>query len=373
MIRQYILDKINPRAGRLFLWLFVFVCLQISYQSLKAQEHPEGVVHEEKEAFDPGKFIFEHIGDAYEWHIATFGHTHISVPLPVIVYSKEKGLNIFISSRFHHGHEEYKGFKIETGEDSPDKGKIVETLKDGTISRPLDISITKNVCSLFFSVILLMFVFISIANSYKKNKGKAPKGIQSLLEPMILFVRDDIAKASIQHHAEKYMPYLLTVFFFVFLNNLLGLVPIIPGGANLTGNIAVTMVLALFTFTITHINANKNYWVHMVDAPGVPWWLKIPIPLMPVVEIMSMFTKPFVLMVRLFANITAGHIIALGFYSLIFIFGQKNIYAGYGISVVSIMFTIFMMMLELLVAFIQAYVFTLLSALYFGMATEEHH
>ena len=368
--------KKDNSQGRIFSFLFLlalsFLIFVIPMGTVVAQHENEQIESTEKN-FNPGPFIFDHIGDAYEWHIATFGHTHISVPLPVVVYSKEKGLHVFMSSRFHHGHEEYRGFKIETDEQSAYKGKIVEILADGSVSKPWDISITKNVCSLFFSVALLLFIFISVANSYKKNKGKAPKGMQSFLEPMILFVRDDIAKASIQHHAEKYMPYLLTVFFFIFLNNLLGLVPIIPGGANLTGNIAVTLVLALITFTITTINGNKNYWVHMVNAPGVPWWLKIPLPLMPIVEILSMFTKPFVLMVRLFANITAGHIIALGFYSLIFIFGQKNIYAGYGISIVSILFTIFMMMLELLVAFIQAYVFTLLSALYFGMATEEHH
>jgi F-type H+-transporting ATPase subunit a len=169
------------------------------------------------------------------------------------------------------------------------------------------------------------------------------------------------------------MPYLLTLFFFIFLNNLLGLVPIFPGGANVTGNIAVTMVLALFTFVITTFSGNKEYWMHIINTPGVPWWLKIPVPLMPVVELIGVFTKPFVLMVRLFANITAGHIIVLGFISLIFIFGELNAGLGFGVSIVSIAFAIFMFLLELLVAFIQAYVFTLLSALYFGMATEEHH
>ncbi len=363
----------TSRKGIKYALLLTFILFS-GISSLSAQ-HEENKGHEPvtEKKFDPGHFIFDHIGDAYEWHIVTIGHNHVSLPLPVIVYSKEKGLNMFMSSKFHHGHESYKGFKIETNEKSPNKGKIVETLSDGSVVRPIDISITKNVLALFFSVALLMWIFISVANAYKKNEGKAPKGMQSFFEPLIIFIRDDIAKASIQKNPEKYMPYLLTIFFFIFLNNLLGLVPIIPGGANLTGNITITMALALFTFTITTINGNKAYWTHMVNTPGVPWWLKIPVPLMPIVEIMGMFTKPFVLMVRLFANITAGHIIALGFYSLIFIFGEKNIFAGYGISVVSIAFTIFMMMLELLVAFIQAYVFTLLSALYFGMATEEHH
>jgi F-type H+-transporting ATPase subunit a len=360
-------NKRNYIIALLFLF-FVF----IDSNSILSQHHAESD-HEPEKAFNPGPFIFDHIGDAYEWHIASFGDFHLSLPLPVILISNEKGFNVFLSSKFHHGHESYRDFRIETDENSPNKGKIVETLVDGSVVRPLDFSITKNVFALFFSVSLLFYIFISVARSYKKNHGKAPKGMQSFLEPIILFVRDDIAKASIQHHPEKYMPYLLSVFFFIFLNNLLGLVPIFPGGANLTGNIAVTMVLAVLTFIITTFSGNKNYWTHIINAPGVPWWLKIPIPLMPLVELLGVFTKPFVLMVRLFANITAGHIIVLGFYSLIFIFGEKSIFAGYGISVVSILFTIFMMMLELLVAFIQAYVFTLLSALYFGMATEEHH
>lgn len=168
------------------------------------------------------------------------------------------------------------------------------------------------------------------------------------------------------------MPYLMTLFFFIFFSNLLGIIPFFPGGANLTGNIAITMILALFTFTITTFSGNKRYWLHIVNTPGVPWWLKIPIPLMPVVEVIGLITKPFVLMVRLFANISAGHIIILGFIGLIFVFGNINVGIGYGASIVSVAFSVFMGLLELLVAFLQAYVFTLLSSLYFGMAIEEH-
>jgi F-type H+-transporting ATPase subunit a len=194
------------------------------------------------------------------------------------------------------------------------------------------------------------------------------------MEPVILFIRDEVAIPSIgEKKYERYLPFLLTIFFFIFLNNLLGLVPFFPGGANVTGNLAVTGVMALFTFVITSFSGNRHYWQHIFNTPGVPWWLKIPIPLMPIVEFMGIFTKPFVLMVRLFANITAGHIIVLGFVSLIFIFGQMTPIAGFAVSPVSIAFGVFMLLLELLVAFIQAYVFTLLSALYFGMATEEHH
>jgi F-type H+-transporting ATPase subunit a len=314
----------------------------------------------------------EHIADSYEWHIAKFGNFHLSLPLPVILYSEKSGFHIFISTKFHHGTESYSGFRIGN-EESKYPGKVVEIAEDGSEARPFDFSITKNVLSLFISIILLVFIFLSIAKRYKDNYNRPPKGIQSWLEPIILFIRDDIAKASIgEEKYEKYLPYLLTAFFFILINNLMGLIPVIPGGANLTGNIAITMILALITFITILLNGSKDYYMHIINAPGVPWWLKLPVPLMPVVEIMGVFTKPFVLMVRLFANITAGHIIALGFYSLIFIFGEKSAIQGYGVSIVTIVFTIFMGLLELLVAFIQAYVFTLLSALYIGMALEQH-
>jgi F-type H+-transporting ATPase subunit a len=367
------------------LWLFglLFFFAPIAYSASEtlpeanadtiasASEHGE----KSPEKFNAGEMIIEHIVDAHEWHIANIGHTHISIPLPVILYSGGS-LHIFSSSRFHHGEESYDGFKIET--EGKNKGKIVKVLTDGltpdeAAELPLDFSISKNVMSLFISVALLMFIFISISRSYTRRKGHAPKGMQSLIEPLILFIRDDIARPSIgEKRYIRYMPFLLTLFFFIFLNNLLGLVPFFPGGANLTGNIAVTMVLALFTFIITSFSGNKAYWTHIINAPGVPWWLKFPVPLMPIVEIVGVVTKPFVLMVRLFANMTAGHIIVLGFMSLIFIFGNMNLGLGIGVSPVSVGFAVFMGLLELLVAFIQAYVFTLLSAIYFGMASEEH-
>jgi F-type H+-transporting ATPase subunit a len=239
-----------------------------------------------------------------------------------------------------------------------------------------DFSITKIVLAILMSTLLMILVFVSVARAYTRNRDKAPSGLQSLLEPLIIFIRDDIAKSSIgEKKYEKFMPFLLTVFFFIFFNNLFGLIPFFPGGANVTGNIAVTLVMAVFTFVITTINGNKHYWIDIINTPGVPWWLKFPVPLMPVVEIIGIITKPFVLMIRLFANITAGHIIVLGFVSLIFIFGAISAALGLGVSIVSVAFMIFMNLLELLVAFIQAYVFTLLSALYFGLATiePEHH
>jgi F-type H+-transporting ATPase subunit a len=239
-------------------------------------------------------------------------------------------------------------------------------------AKPLDFSITKNVFSLLVSISLLLIVFISVARGYTKRKGQSPKGIQSLFEPIILFVRDDIAKPNIGKKYEKFMPFLLTVFFFIWISNLLGLIPVLPGGANFTGNIAITLTLALLTFVITTINGNKHYWGHIFAMPGVPVWVLV---ILTPIEILGMFLRPFVLMIRLFANISAGHIIALAFFSLIFIFGKggENPGAGFGVGIASWLFTVFMMFLELLVAFLQAFVFALLSAVYFGSAVEEGH
>jgi F-type H+-transporting ATPase subunit a len=321
--------------------------------------------------FDAGKMIMHHVKDAYEWHITKIGQTEVTIPLPVILYSSNKGFQVFSSAKFQES-ESYNNFKI--AHEGKYEGRIVEILPDGKESRPLDLSITKNVLAVFLSIILIIWLFLSIAKKYSENYARAPKGTQSWIEPIILFIRDDVAKAAIgNENYRKYLPYLLTIFFFILINNLLGLIPFFPGGANVTGNISVTLALALFTFIITQFSGSKDYWTHLINAPGVPWWLKLPVPLMPIVEIMGVFIKPFVLMIRLFANICAGHIIALGFYSLIFIFGQRSLISGYGVSVVSVAFTIFMGLLELLVAFIQAYVFTLLSAIYFGMAIEKHH
>ena len=356
---------------------FFFLILMIPVAiHAKKDEHNEEHTEKDKK-FDPGTFIIDHVTDAHDWHLVTWNGYHINIPLPVILYSRSeqnKGLHIFMSSEFCHGHKAYKGFKLLT--EGENKGDIVEMDKAGHIleKAPYDFSITKNVLELFFCFILLCWIFISVAKRYKKRRNQPPKGLQSMLEPLIIFIRDDVAKAAIgDKKYERFLPFLLTLFFFIFLTNLMGLLPIIPGSVNLTGNISVTGVLALFTFFITIFSGNKNYWKHIFNPPGVPWWLKLPLPLMPLIEFLGMFIKPFVLMVRLFANISAGHIVALGFFSLIFIFGNLNIYAGYGVSPITLIFTIFMTLLELLVAFIQAYVFTLLSALYFGMATEDHH
>jgi F-type H+-transporting ATPase subunit a len=291
-----------------------------------------------------------------------------------------------MSSKFRHGTAAYKGYALGFTEDT--KGKIVKLQENyagftGTIEKDnnyvwttvfLDISISKNVCSIFISIIILCWIFLSVAKSYKRNPNGAPKGFQNMLEVVILFVRNEIAIPLIgTHKYKKYFPYLLTLFFFILVNNLMGLIPLFPGGANVTGNIAVTMTLALLTFFIVTFSSNKNYWIHIFNTPGVPWWLKFPLPLMPLIELVGVLTKPFVLMIRLFANITAGHILVLGFLGLIFIFGSMMPVLGLIASPVSIFFYLFMGLLELLVAFIQAFIFTLLTALYIGMAIEEEH
>lgn len=370
----------NPVFGMrniILSFIFIFSVLlgwsAVPEENGMQKQEPTTTSHEE--AFNAGHLIIDHIVDTHEWHIATVGSHHIVIPLPIIIIDNGK-LITFSSSRFEHGFASYQGYKLETERNS-NKGKIVKVLPgtmetDQSAKKPIDLSITKTVMGIFISSILMLIIFFTVSRAYIKNAGHAPKGIQSILEPLILFIRDDVARPSIGKHYNKYMPFLLTTFFFIFFSNLIGLVPFFPGGANVTGNIAVTLVLASFTFIIILAKANKNYWIHIFNPPGIPWWLKFPIPLIPVIELAGVFIKPFVLMVRLFANIAAGHIIVLGFVALIFIFGQMNTVLAYGVSPVSIFFSIFISLLELLVAFIQAYVFTMLSALYFGMATEEH-
>ena len=331
-----------------------------------------------RDGFDAGKLIIGHVLDAHDWHLFDIGDREISLPLPVILVYEGRP-HVFLSSRFHHGHAAYKGFRLAYN--GSKKARIIRVLDDGITPDPeashiLDLSITKNVFSVFIACVLLCWIFIRAAKSYRKFSGESiPRGFTSLLEPLIIFIRDQIALASIgPKHYERFLPYLLTLFFFIFFNNLLGLVPVFPGGANVTGNISVTMVLALFTFFTTQLFGNRAYWRHIFNTPGVPFFLKLPIPLMPVIELVGVVIKPFVLMIRLFANITAGHMIILGFVSIIFVLGNVNRYFGFGSVPLSVMFLIFMTFLEILVAFIQAYVFTLFSALFFGMAVpEEHH
>lgn len=354
--------------------LSFLTCLLFSVPNIAIAEN------QTESEFKAGEVIIEHILDSYEWHIFTWKGHHVSVYLPCIVFNEGKCYTF--SSKVFHEDELYKTVNKTNSEElvftipheGNHKGKIVILNADGTMKRPFDISITKNVMALFISCTIIIVLFYLVTKAYKKRGEKEPKGLQSLFEWLIVYVRDDIARKAInEKKVDRYLPYLVTVFFFIFINNLLGLIPIFPFGANITGNIAATAVLALFTFFITNLFGNKEYYKDIVNTPGVPWFLKFPLPLMPVIETFGCFTKPCVLAIRLFANITAGHIVVLGFISSIFIVAQISIGMGIGMSVFSLILAILVDCIEILVAYIQAYVFTLLSALYFGMASKEHH
>ncbi|MBA3705032.1 MAG: F0F1 ATP synthase subunit A [Bacteroidetes bacterium] len=374
-------NKINTFKRLLFTPALLFTALTAfaTIPDESEHRHSNAVSHSEspkEKKFNAGELIIGHITDAHDWHIAGEGDNSISLPLPVIVYSSERGLDIFLSNKFEHGHKTFNGYMLEHNNIVAVNEMESVSAHEATINEELttnlwDISITKNVVAMFFSIALMLWMFISVARTYARTPGKAPKGMQSLLEPLIVFVRDDIAKSAIgEKRYKRYLPFLLTVFFFLWINNLMGLIPILPGGANLTGNIAIGLTLAAIVFIITLVTANKNYWRHIIAMPGVPIGVLV---LLTPIEIFGMFLKPFVLMIRLFANMMAGHIIALSFFSLIFIFAEMNTGLGWGVGVFSVAFTIFMGMLELLVAFLQAYVFTLLAAMYFGAAIDEGH
>ncbi|MCL2167871.1 MAG: F0F1 ATP synthase subunit A [Lentimicrobiaceae bacterium] len=360
---------------------FVFFLLIFSFLPVPLSAKEKSV----SEEFNVDEYIMEHILNSYGWHITTWEGAEITIPLPVILYSEGK-LDCFLSSKFHHGTVAYKGYALgftkETkgkilklqGADAHFTGVLEKEKKYDWNTHFIDISITKNVCALFISITILCWIFLSVAKTYKKNPNRAPKGMQNMMEAVILFIRNEVAIPMIgKEKYHKYFPYLLTLFFFILTNNLMGLIPVFPGGANVTGNVAVTLTLALITFFVVNFSSNKNYWVHIFNTPGVPWWLKFPLPIIPLIEFVGVFTKPFVLLIRLCANIMAGHIIILGFLALIFIFGAMQPMLGVVVSPVSIFFYIFMGLLELLVAFIQSFIFTLLTALYIGMAIEEHH
>lgn len=325
--------------------------------------------------FSPNELIMNHIMDAHDWHLWDIideqGQEHaVSIPLPVILI--DGGLHIFSSARFHHGHsvaksnDNYYIIHREVIYKSDAQGSVILDGRGNVLNeKPIDLSITKNIASMLISAMIMLILFISAANSYRRSL--LPGGAASFIEPLVVFVRDDIARPNLgEKKYRNYMGYLLTVFFFIWFNNLLGLIPFFPGGANLTGNIAVTMTLAAMTLLITNLSGTKSYWGHILNPPGVPWWL---LPIMIVVEFIGVLSKPFALMIRLFANISAGHIIILSLISIIFIF--KSV----AFAPVSVGFVLFMNTLELLVAALQAYIFTLLSALFIGqaIAEPEHH
>jgi len=305
---------------------------------------------------DMQSYLFGHIGDAYEWHITTVNEHHISIPLPCIVI--DDGLHVFMSN-----HAEDSGYTFN------EDGKLVNA---ATGERPIDISITKNVFSLILSSILLVVLILWTASWYRKHDAmkEAPRGFAGLMEMLITMVTDEIIKEGVGKDYERYAPYLLTAFFFIFLNNLLGIVPFFPGGANVTGNIAVTLVLALCTFLAVNLFGNKHYYKD-IFWPEVPTWLKVPLPLMPLIEIIGIFTKPFSLMVRLFANILAGHIMILGVVAVVFLTAKLGPLLNGSMTVISVLFGVFMDILELLVAFIQAFVFTMLSSVFIGLSRQE--
>jgi F-type H+-transporting ATPase subunit a len=365
--------KLKPT--HITLWLtFIFVFLLAVPMTASEEKHQEATGkagHAEEEKFDAGKFIFGHIGDAYDWHITDVGKTKITIPLLVIVKSPERGWFVFPSSRFEHGHATYQGFEIASG--GVNDKKVVEIQPDGTQIRPLDLSITKNVASLLISAILLVWIFIGMARFYRKNPMKAPGGIRGILEVIIVFVQDEVIKPGVGKDYLKYSPYLLTLFFFILINNLLGVIPVFPGGANLTGNIATTMVLAVLSMLLINVFANKAYWEEILLVPDMPKWLRQPIPFMPFLELVGVITKPLALCIRLFANMMAGHMIAMVFMAIIFIFGSISPLLGTGVSVFALFFAIFMNLLELIVVFLQAYVFTMLTSFFIGMAHPEPH
>lgn len=336
------------------------------------KDHASG----EKEALNIGEVIFEHVLDGHSFHF--FGK---SIPLPVILYSPQKGFTAFMSSAFHHGEEEHEGYMILTTHNIEQLGldpnvykpETIIAVKEGKLDPAIkvyDLSLTRNVIQMLLALTLFVIIMLRIANRYKRGTGvnTAPRGSQSLLEPVITFVRDEVAKPNLGHKYEKYLPYLLTVFFFILINNLFGL---IPGSANVTGNIAFTVVLGVISFVVILFSSNKHYWGHIFNPPGVPIGVKfILVP----VEFLSVFIKPFALIIRLFANMVAGHIIIICLISLIFIAGQLNTTAGWAASPFSVGFTVFIYFIEVLVAFLQAFIFTMLTAVFIGQAFEgEHH
>ena len=304
------------------------------------------------EDFDVSEYLFGHVGDAYEWHITTINEKEIAIPLPCIVI--ENGVHVFT---LHHAEE--NGYTLN------EAGKLVNAQ---TLRRPLDISITKNVLGLMIDSLLLVVLILLCARWYRTHDvlKEKPTGLAALLEPVIVMIEQDVVKDAVGPEYKRFSPYLLTAFFFILINNLMGIFPVFPGGANITGNIAVTAVLAIFTFMMVNLFGSKHYWKEVL-WPGVPLFLKA-IPIMPLIEILGMFTKPFSLMIRLFANILAGHIMLLSVIALIFLSVALGPVLNGSLTVIAALFGVFLDCLELLVAFIQAYVFTMLSSVFIGLA-----
>lgn len=344
----------------LLLFISFLVVNAFATEQVKEKEHKEFKVRE---------FIMEHVSDSYVWHITKIWEHEISIPLPVIVYSKLSGWHVFMSPEIMEGQTK-DGLSIAV--EGKNQGKIVERDSNGEEIRPFDISITKDVLALLINSLLLVVIIMGVARSYKTRPIESKKGFVGFMEMFIMNINDDVIKPGIGKDYKKYAPYLLTVFFFVFINNIMGLIPIFPGGANLTGNIAITFVLAIVTFVIVNVSGTKEYWKE-IFWPDVPLWLKAPLPIMPVIEIVGVFTKPFALMIRLFANMIAGHSIVLGLTCLIFVTVSLGQAMNTSMTIVSVLMTLFINVVEFLVAYIQAYIFTMLSAVFIGLARVEPH
>lgn len=317
---------------------------------------------------DTKEIVFSHLGDSYGWHILTVGERHITVPLPIIVMGSDRSWHFFSSARLDHSHE-WMGFSIASEGDF--KGKLVEK-KDGLWQRPpLDLSLTKNAFALLINSFVILLIILPLAGWYRKGRMDSPGGLPGIVEIVVEYIRDEVIEPCVGPDYRKFTPFLLTVFFFILMNNLIGLIPFFPGGANVTGNIAVTLILALSTFFVVNIFGTKAYWKEIL-WPDVPTWLKVPIPIMPLIELVGIFTKPFALMMRLLANMFAGHAVIIALVCVIFITASMGPIGSGLMMAVSVLFSIFMFFLELLVAFLQAYVFTLLSAIFIGLARVKH-
>lgn len=337
------------------------MALALLPMSLYANESEEG-----SGELNIPEIVLEHLADSYEWHIATYEGKHLSIPLPIIVRSDATGEWTVCTA---HSLPEPFFF------DSKHHGKIYERMADGTSVRPIDLSITKTVAQIWIVVAVLIIVFLSCASWYKKRdeKSEAPRGFVGMMEMLVMTIHDDLIRPSVgEHHYKRFAPYLLTVFFFIFTCNLIGLVPFFPGGANVTGNINITLFLAVCTMLAINLFGNKEYWKD-IFWPEVPVFLKAPVPLMPLIELFGVFTKPFALMIRLFANMMAGHAVILSFTCVIFLGWSMGVGYGIGLNLFSAIMLLFMNCLEVLVAFVQAYVFTMLSAVFIGLANQEHH
>jgi len=337
----------------------------MAFGYMTAAQHSHG---ESSGEVNAQEIIFEHLGDAYGWELP-FNHS-VRIPLPVIVRAQDGSWHCFSSSRIADG-QTYQGFKIAHGGDY--NNKVVQELPDGSQYRPWDFSITKNAAGIFIAALLVIAMAFKMRNWYKRNGMKAPRKFTAALEVVVDFVYTDTIRPIMGKDAPRYAPYLLTVFFFILTMNLLGLIVIFPGGANLTGNLAVTGVLAVATFLITNLTGTRHYWKD-IFWPDMPTALKCPVPLMQVIELFGIFTKPVALMIRLFANMLGGHMVVIVFMLLIFIFGSMfGVAVGAGTTVFSLVFSLFMLLLDTLVSFIQAYVFTILSTMFINMAHEGGH